>query len=72
MLTILEYPDTTNPQFIDPLYIGNNSSGFQGRIKSLRDGNYQTLHSGTPPASVDSMMENVSSCLLYTSDAADE
>ena len=65
MLTILEYPDTTNPHFIDPLYIGNNSSGFQGRIKSLRDGNYQTLNSGTPPASVDSMMENISRFKYY-------
>ena len=65
MITILEYPDTSNPHYIDPSYIGNNSSGFQGRIKSLRDGNYQTLHSGTPPASVDSMMENISMFKYY-------
>ena len=65
MITILEYPDTTNPHYIDPLYIGDDRSGFQGRIKSLRDGNYQTLHSGTPPASVDSMMENISRFKYY-------
>jgi len=65
MITILEYPDTTNPHYIDPLYIGDDSSGFQGRIKSLRDGNYQTLHSGTPPASVDGMMENISRFKYY-------
>lgn len=65
MLTILEYPDTTNPHYIDPLYIGDDTTGFQGRIKSLRDGNYQTLNSGTPPASVDSMMENISRFKYY-------
>jgi len=65
MITILEYPDTTNPYYIDPDYIGSNTTGFQGRIKSLRDGNYQTLNSGTPPASVDSMMENISMFKYY-------
>jgi len=64
MLTILEYPSGTSP-FIDTDYIGDNNSGFQGRIKSLRDGNYQTLNSGTPPASVDSMMENISRFKYY-------
>jgi len=65
MITILTYPTNSGSHYIDPDYVGTNTTGLQGRIKSLRDGNYMTLNSGTPPASVDSMMEHISRFKYY-------
>jgi hypothetical protein len=64
MINILQYPDTSNPHYIDPLYIGDNNSGFQKRIKDLKDGNYIAL-ANTFSSSVDTIMENVSRFKYY-------
>ena len=64
MINILQYPDTSNPHYIDPLYIGDNNSGFQKRIKDLKDGNYVAL-ANTFSSSVDTIMENVSRFKYY-------
>jgi hypothetical protein len=60
MITILTYPDNSSTHYIDPNYIGNDSSGFQKRIKDFRDGNYLTLNTGTGPDNVDGLMEHIS------------
>ena len=65
MINILTYPNDSGSHYIDPDYLGDDSSGFQKRIKDFRDGNYQTLNSGTPPGSVDSIMENGSRFKYY-------
>jgi hypothetical protein len=63
MINILTYPN--NPNYIDPNYLGNSSTGFEGRITSLRNGSYKTLNSGTPTGSVDSIMETGSMFKYY-------
>lgn len=56
MRAIFTYPN--NPFYIDPDYLGDDTSGFQRRIKELKDGTY--LDWGTalaPSKSVDEIME---------------
>ena len=69
MISILQYPSgSSGDHFIDPNYLGTNTTGFQGRIKSLRDGNYKTLNSGSISSSVDTIMENCSRFKYYLKD----
>lgn len=60
MITILTYPDNSSTHYIDPDYIGNDSSGFQKRIKEFRDGNYLPLNTSAGPDNVDGLMEHIS------------
>ena len=64
MISILTYP--SNSHYIDPDYIGTDTTGYQGRIKSLRDGNYKTITKwivGT--GTVDKIMETTSMFKYY-------
>lgn len=63
MINILTYPTGTSP-YIDTDYIGDDTTGFQGRIKSLKDGNYKAL-ANTFSNSVDTIMENCSRFKYY-------
>lgn len=60
MISILTYPNNSSTNYIDPNYIGNDSSGFQKRIKDVRDGNYLPLNTSTAPDDVAGMMEHIS------------
>ena len=64
MINILQYPDTSNPQFIDPNYLGTSSTGFKGRITSLKSGNYKAL-ANTFSSSENTIMENCSRFKYY-------
>tara|TARA_R110000737_G_scaffold242936_1_gene254094 strand:- start:3210 stop:5666 length:2457 start_codon:yes stop_codon:yes gene_type:complete len=58
MRAIFTYPN--NPFYIDPNYLGDDTSGFQRRIKDLKDGTYHTWYDVDPPtASVDDLMTAV-------------
>lgn len=58
MRAIFTYPN--NPFFIDPNYLGDDTAGFQRRIKDLKDGTYYTWGAVTPPtASVNDLMTKI-------------
>ncbi len=43
MKSIFTYPLNPNNYYIDPDYIGDDTVGFQKRVKDLKDGNYKNL-----------------------------
>lgn len=60
MKSIFTYPNDSSSHFIDPDYVGDDTVGFQKRIKDLKDGTFLT-HVGTAPTqSVDTIMEALS------------
>ena len=66
MISILTYPSNSGTEWIDPDYIGTNTTGYKGRIKSLRDGNYKDITKwivGT--GTVDKIMETTSMFKYY-------
>ncbi len=60
MKSIFTYPNDSSSHFIDPDYVGDDTVGFQKRIKELKDGTF-LAHVGTAPTqSVDTIMESLS------------
>lgn len=58
MKAIFTYPD--NPFYINPDYLGNDTVGFQKRIKELKDGTYHDWGTATVPTStVDGLMTDI-------------
>lgn len=52
MRSIFTYPNNASTNYIDPAYDGDDTEGFQKRIKELRDGDYKSWN-GFDPGSVD-------------------
>ena len=64
MRAIFTYPN--NPFYIDPDYLGDDTSGFQRRIKDLKDGTYHLWYDVQPPtASVDDLMTTLGKYYNY-------
>ena len=56
MKDIFKYPNNSSTQYIDPNFIGNDTEGFQKRIKDLIDGTYKTHLNSTAKGSVANTM----------------
>jgi hypothetical protein len=56
MKDIFKYPNESSTQFIDPNFIGDDTEGFQKRIKDLIDGTYKTHLNSTAKGSVANTM----------------
>ncbi len=60
MKDIFTYPNDAGTYYIDPDYVGDDTVGFQKRIKDLKDGNYKPWQGTAPVDTVNSLMENIS------------
>lgn len=60
MKDIFTYPNNSSTQYIDPNFIGNDTEGFQKRIKGLIDGTYKTHLNSTAKGSVANTMNFIS------------
>ena len=60
MKDIFTYPNNAATSYIDPLYVGDASDGFQKRIQDLKDGNYKSWDGTAPTDSVSNIMQNIS------------
>ena len=60
MKDIFTYPNNSSTNFIDPLYDGDDTVGFQKRIKDLKDGNYLAWTGTAPTKSVDIIQQELS------------
>ena len=64
MRNIFTYPN--NPFFIDPNYLGDDTAGFQRRIKDLKDGTYLPWGTATAPTqTVDEIMTAIGKYYNY-------
>ena len=50
MKTIFTYPNNPATFYIDPLYLGNDTSGWQERMLNLKDGTYEAWPGANPSA----------------------
>ena len=60
MKAIFTYPNNAATSYIDPLYVGDASDGFQKRIQDLKDGNYLPWAGTAPVDTVSDLMSNIS------------
>ena len=60
MKAIFTYPNNAATSYIDPLYVGDASDGFQKRIQDLKDGNYKIWNGTAPTDTVSDLMSNIS------------
>jgi len=60
MRDIFTYPNNAGTSYIDPLYVGDDTVGFQKRIKDLKDGNYKAWDGTAPTDTVSELMSNIS------------
>ena len=60
MKAIFTYPNNAATSYIDPLYVGDASDGFQKRIQDLKDGNYRPWSGTAPVDTVSDLMSNIS------------
>ncbi len=60
MKAIFTYPNNSGTSFIDPTYIGDDTVGFQKRIKDLVDGNYKAWTGTIPSDTVTNIMSELS------------
>ena len=60
MKAIFTYPNNSGTSFIDPTYIGDDTVGFQKRIKDLVDGNYIAWTGTIPSDTVTNIMSELS------------
>ena len=60
MKAIFTYPNNAATSYIDPLYVGDASDGFQKRIQDLKDGNYLPWSGTAPVDTVSDLMSNIS------------
>lgn len=60
MKLIFTYPNDEDSHYIDPDYVGDDTVGFQKRVKDLKDGNYKVWQGATPGGTVDEIMEGLS------------
>ena len=60
MKAIFTYPSNSGTSFIDPNYIGDDTVGFQKRIKELVDGTYKTWAAPIPSDTVSNIMSELS------------
>lgn len=60
MKAIFTYPNNAATSYIDPLYVGDGSDGFQKRIQDLKDGNYLSWTGTAPVDTVSDLMSNIS------------
>ena len=60
MKNIFDYPNEASTHYIDPDYIGNDTEGFQKRIKELKEGTYKTWNNRTVSTSVNDIMAGCS------------
>ena len=60
MKAIFTYPQNFNTDYIDPLYIGDDTVGFQKRIKELKDGDYLAWPGLSPTKTVQELMSTMS------------
>jgi hypothetical protein len=71
MKAIFTYPNNAATSFIDPLYVGDASDGFQKRIQDLKDGNYLPWAGTAPVDTVSDLMSNISKFNDYYMDRGD-
>lgn len=60
MKAIFTYPNNSGTSFIDPNYIGDDTVGFQKRIKELVDGSYKQWAAPIPSDTVSNIMSELS------------
>ena len=60
MKRVFTFPDNEADHYIDPDLIGDDTVGFQKRIKELKDGTYMAWQGATPSGSVDNIMSDLS------------
>jgi len=60
MKKIFTYPDNASDHYIDPDYVGDDTVGFQKRVKELVDGDYKPWEGTTPSGTVDEIMADMS------------
>ena len=60
MKNIFTYPSNAASHYIDPLYVGDATNGFEKRITDLKDGTYKAWDGTAPVDTVDSLMEDIS------------
>jgi len=60
MKRVFTYPNNESDHYIDPELVGDDTVGFQKRIKELKDGTYLAWQGATPSGSVDDIMSDLS------------
>ena len=71
MKAIFTYPNNAATSYIDPLYVGDASDGFQKRIQDLKDGNYKSWDGTAPTDTVSDLMSNISKFNDYYNNVGD-
>jgi len=71
MRNIFTYPNNAGTSYIDPLYVGDDTVGFQKRIKDLKDGNYKAWDGTAPTDTVSDLMSNISKFNNYYNTVGD-
>jgi len=59
MKSIFTYPSNASTLYIDPSYLGDDTEGFQKRIKDLQDGTYKTHLNPTARHDVDRIIKGI-------------
>ena len=71
MKAIFTYPSDLYTSYIDPLYVGDATTGFYKRIQDLKDGSYISWNGTAPVDSVNEIMSEISKFYKYYDDRGD-